>query len=168
MPESESTGTGKWAQPGVPHKGWSCIGIDDLGEPSATCEMCERQEIRCVHTMRHPDYPDQLECGWVCAGHMEQDLVGAQSRESRLRNAASRRKRWLSRKWKTSAKGNPHLSAGGFHVTVYPSRLQHWAFHLTRGEEKWASVRWYLTEDRTKLAVFDMMVGLAKEWATDA
>jgi len=41
--------TGKWSQAGVPHRGWTCVDIDDLGEPSATCEMCETQEIRYVH-----------------------------------------------------------------------------------------------------------------------
>jgi hypothetical protein len=35
--------TGKWALPGVPHKGWTCASIDDLGEPSHVCEMCEVQ-----------------------------------------------------------------------------------------------------------------------------
>jgi hypothetical protein len=158
----ETIGFGKWARAGVPKKGWSCIGIDDLGEPSAICEMCEHQEIRYVHTMRHPDYPDQLECGCVCAGHMEQDLIGARSREQRLKNGATRRKRWLVRKWKTSAKGNPYLKTGGFHIVVYPSRLQHWCFRLTRGQEEWASTRWYASEDRAKLAAFDAMIGLAK------
>jgi hypothetical protein len=157
----ESTGTGKWAQPGVPHKGWRCIGIDDLGEPSTTCEMCEVQEIRYVHTLEHPNYPQRLDCGCVCAGHMTEDLVGAKEREGRLKNAASRRKRWLSRKWKASAKGNPHLKAGDFHVVVYPSRLQHWGFRLMRGQETWASTRWYASEDRAKLAAFDAMIGLA-------
>ena len=41
-------GTGKWSQAGVPHKGWIWVDIEDLGEPSATCEMCETQEIRYV------------------------------------------------------------------------------------------------------------------------
>ena len=44
---------GKWNQSRVPHKGWSCVGFEDLGEPSTICEMCEHQEIRYVHTMRH-------------------------------------------------------------------------------------------------------------------
>jgi hypothetical protein len=42
---------GKWSQPGVPHKGWVCVDIEDLGEPSLTCEMCESQNIRYVHYM---------------------------------------------------------------------------------------------------------------------
>lgn len=50
-------GRGKWSQRDVPHKGWTCVRVDDLGEPSVTCEMCEFQAIRYVHHMSHPEYP---------------------------------------------------------------------------------------------------------------
>lgn len=43
---------GKWSQQGVPKKGWTCIGFEDLGEPSTQCEMCENQDIRYVHRIR--------------------------------------------------------------------------------------------------------------------
>jgi hypothetical protein len=43
---------GKWSQAGVPHRGWSCVGVEDLGAPEATCEMCETQKIRYVHPVR--------------------------------------------------------------------------------------------------------------------
>lgn len=54
---------GKWSVPGVPHKGWTCIDIEDLGAPDAICEMCERQDIRYVHTIQNPDYAGTLHCG---------------------------------------------------------------------------------------------------------
>jgi hypothetical protein len=38
--------TGKWIQPGVPHKGWTCVDIEDLDAPDSICEMCEVQEER--------------------------------------------------------------------------------------------------------------------------
>jgi hypothetical protein len=90
---------GKWSQPGVPHRGWTCEGVEDLGEPDAICEMCERQEIRYVHTMVHPEYPDKLACGCVCAGHMERGaadddiallVAAAREREAPLRSLAAR------------------------------------------------------------------------------
>jgi hypothetical protein len=31
--DSHIKGTGKWREPGVPHKGWACSHIEDLGEP---------------------------------------------------------------------------------------------------------------------------------------
>src|SRR6266478_9519945 len=89
-------GMGKWGMPNVPHKGWSCDGLEDLGEPSHLCEMCETMWVRYVHTMRHKDYPEQLEVGGVCAGHMEENL-----KAPKLRNlAAARCPGWLEgSKW---------------------------------------------------------------------
>ncbi len=60
---------GKWAEAGVPHKGWTCVGVHDLEQERQTCEMCEGQVIRYVHAMEHPEYPGTLSVGCVCAGH---------------------------------------------------------------------------------------------------
>jgi hypothetical protein len=35
-----------WDQSGVPHRGWNCIQVDDLGEPSATRQMCGQEHSR--------------------------------------------------------------------------------------------------------------------------
>ncbi len=118
--EGPAGGWGKWSDAGVPHKGWTCVDFEDLGEPDLVCEMCERQEIRYVHYMEHPDYPERLACGCICAGHMEEDLVGARRRETRAQSAAQRRGRWLTRKgWRRSAKGNVHIGVDGYHITVF-------------------------------------------------
>jgi hypothetical protein len=69
----------KWSESGVPHKGWTCVHIEDLEEPDITCEMCESQNVRYVHHMQHQIYPDILKVGCVCAGHL---------------NAASNRGKW--------------------------------------------------------------------------
>ena len=90
MGVSEHTQRGKWSQPGVPQRGWTCVDVDDLGEPSQLCEMCESVDIRFLHHMQHPDYSDILAVGCVCAEHMEQDYVRPKEREKRLRSAASR------------------------------------------------------------------------------
>src|SRR4051794_9059202 len=102
--------TGKWAQAGVPHRGWTCVYVEDLGEPSATCEMCEQQEIRYAHHMEHPQYSGTLVVGCVCAEHMESDLVAPKRREQQLKSASARRTRWLTRRWRTSAKGNAFIN----------------------------------------------------------
>jgi hypothetical protein len=60
------TSLGKWSEPGVPHRGWTCTGVTDLEEPAATCEMCETAAIRYVHHMEHADYPGGLGVG--CTG----------------------------------------------------------------------------------------------------
>lgn len=110
---------GKWSAAGVPHKGWHCVDIEDLGEPKSVCEMCESQMIRFVHHMEHSDYVDGLAVGCFCAGHMEGSLAAARSREASMRARAAKRTRWISRAWKTSAKGNPTIKADGFRVTIY-------------------------------------------------
>ncbi len=56
---------GKWSVPGIPHKGWHCVDIEDLGSPQETCEMCESMSIRYAHRMEHPDYPGSLLVGCV-------------------------------------------------------------------------------------------------------
>jgi hypothetical protein len=151
--------TGKWAQAGVPHKGWACLDIEDAGEPNFVCEMCEAVHIRFIHSMAHPDYPNAPRVGCVCAGHMEEDPVGARKREFDFRSNLARRARWLSRKWRRSRAGNPYLNANGFNVVVFPMRGGYDALV----EHRWSdwqrlSQRVYPTETEAALAAFDAMV----------
>jgi hypothetical protein len=150
---------GKWSQSGVPKKGWSCIGVEDLGEPEAVCEMCEVQEIRYVHTMTHPDYPAELHVGCVCATKMENDYVRPRLREKALRSAAARKKRWLSRKWQTSARGNSYINTDGFNIVIRANRDGSWGGRIEeRASGRFvASKKRYPTEDAAKLAAFDVM-----------
>lgn len=158
MTETTVRMTGKWSEPGVPHKGWSCIDIEDLGEPSAICEMCESQEIRYVHHMQHPHYSDILGCGCVCAGHMEGDYEGARQREQVLRNASARRRKWLTRDWRVSRNGNPFLNVDGYNVVVYPAG-QGWGFRVSNRatDKSVVSRRVLATMDVARLRSFDAM-----------
>jgi hypothetical protein len=156
--------TGKWAQAGVPHKGWACQDIEDAGGPDFTCEMCEVSRVRFIHSMSHPDYPDQLRCGCVCSGNMEGDPAGAAKREFDFKSSRARRARWLSRKWRRSRAGNPYLNTGGFNVVIFP----HGGGYGARVEHRWTawqrlSQRVYPTESQAKLAAFDVLI--AKESA---
>lgn len=158
-----SRGTGKWAQAGVPHRGWTCIGIEDLGEPSAICEMCETQEIRFVHYMTHPDCTAEIAAGCICAGRMEENYEGARNREAILRSAAGKKRRWLDRKWKVSRAGNPYINANGYNVVVFPTgtpTTPSWGFRVTNQEtESYVTSRKLLpTEDAAKLRAFDAIV----------
>jgi len=74
-------GFGKWSQAGVPHKGWICVAMEDQGDDWKLCEMCEHVDVRFVHVMTHPDWEGDLRVGCICAGNMEQDVVGAELRE---------------------------------------------------------------------------------------
>lgn len=149
---------GKWSEPGVPHKGWSCVDIEDLEKPSLTCEMCESQTIRYVHYMSHPEYSEELKVGSICAGHMEQDLQSAKKRDDFLKSRASKRKRWLSRNWKTSKKGNDYLKVDGYLVTVY-FKNGNWVGYIKEidGDYEITSRKKYDSSDKIKLACFDMV-----------
>lgn len=158
-------GHGKWSQPGVPHRGWACVGIEDLGEPSATCEMCETQEIRYVHYMHHTDYVDDLACGCICAGNMEGDIVGADRRDKRMRSAARRRAAWPDRSgWHESQNGNLTIRANGFRVTVFlkNGRFSALVKDVAEDDTKWAR-RTYPTVRAAQLAAFDQMIWMEEQ-----
>lgn len=122
----EHTHRGKWSRPGIPHRGWTCVDVDDLGTPSQLCEMCESVDIRFVHLMQHPEHPDLLAVGCVCAEHMEEDYARPRAREKRLRSAASRRRTWARRQWRVSERGNSYLNTEGFNLSIFP-RGAYWA-----------------------------------------
>jgi hypothetical protein len=155
-------GFGKWSMHGVPHKGWTCVDIEDLGAPEAVCEMCERQDIRYVHAMQHPDFPEILHCGCICAGHMEQDVERARRREASMKNAARRRAGWPDRKaWRRSRQGNLVISERGFHVTIF-ERDGGWYGLIQRPSTgyKRFSKRTYASERGAQLASFDAILFL--------
>jgi hypothetical protein len=151
--------TGKWTQAGIPHKGWFNVGIEDVGAAHETCQMCEVVEIRFVHLMRHPDYPQDLRVGCVCAEHMETDRQAARSRERWKRNEAQRRANWLKRTWRISQRGNEFLNVDNFNVTVFQRPDQHWGgriLHKPTGTKR-ASQLPYRSKNEAKLAAFDKL-----------
>lgn len=64
--------------------------------------MCKTQDIQYVHMMEHPDYPEQLHVGCICAEHMEEDYMRPKEREKRLQRVARRRPAWARREWQMS------------------------------------------------------------------
>jgi len=115
-----------WKDPSFPQTGWICTGIEDLGAPTAVCEMCGFQIIRYVHYMYHPQ-AGTLGCGCVCAGRLEGDLANARAREAALRSRTQRKLTFRKRTWKRSAKGSEYLTYKQ-HLIV----LLHW-----RNPEQW-------------------------------
>jgi hypothetical protein len=154
---------GKWSKRGVPHRGWVCVGIENLGEPKTVCQMCESQPIRYVHHMRHCEYPDILSVGCVCAGNMEGNIKAARKRESVMQSRAGKRKRWLTRKWRVSAKENPWIRTDGYRI-IMRRRGAGWAWAYTISAEDYDLVLHsrtnYASLDRAKLAAFDHLTRL--------
>ena len=161
------TTKGKWSKAGVPHKVWSCIGIEDLEEPAQYCEMCESVEIRYVHYMEHPDYPETLGVGCICAEHMEDDYVNPRLREKKLHTKARRRKTWAKRQWRTSVQGNSYLNTEGFNITVFTTRDrkgQYWGMRVTNRNNNASQFghRRHPTEESAKKSALDALL-----WAKD-
>lgn len=151
--------SGKWDKRGIPHKGWRCTFIVDLGgdrKPGEkieyeTCSMCGQEKIRYVHYMEHSDYPDTLRVGCICAAKMEGNYLAAKDRERVARNRASRRARWLSRKWRLSSKGNEYLNLNEGNIGVYRTKYGKWGFWINRKFYK----EYYTRKDDAKMALFD-------------
>jgi hypothetical protein len=157
--------TDKWAQQGVPHKGWENTGVYDLGADRMTCEMCEAREIRYAHHMSHPAYPNELVVGCHCAEVMEEDYVGPKRREGALINAAKRRANWLQGNWRPSQKGNDFLRTDGFVLTVFPKGNGWSGSVIRRDPERKAFLhRVHPTEDAAKLALFDALIYVKNRW----
>lgn len=157
-----ASGRGKWSRPAVPHKGWQCVDCYDVyerGGTPETCEMCETQRIRYVHLMRHPDYPETLRCGCVCAGHMADEPARARNREAGVRTRAARRARFPDRAgWKISPRGTPHIRVEGCHLMVVRRR----GGFAVGATPPWASEpvwgrKTYPTERAARLAAFDAL-----------
>ncbi len=177
---SDHTYHGKWSQPGVAHHGWTCIGMEDLGSPSATCEMCESVTIRYVHTMQHPEYPYPLGVGCVCAENMEEDYVNPRLREKTLKTTA-RKTRERERKererlhweeferqrkeepleWRTSSKGNPYANIGFYNVAVFPT-AERWSLRVALADKAIFFDSAFATKEDAKKAA-KSAVALAKE-----
>lgn len=114
-----------WKRDDVPHSGWHCVDVIDLGEPVGICQMCGYQIIRYAHQMEHPDY-GHLSVGCVCAGRMEGDVEAAKHREKEFRNKQARRLRFFQRKWKQSKKGNEYLKIEDHVIVLYRQGKNQW------------------------------------------
>lgn len=164
-----------WNTAGIPHKGWWCVEVIDLradGTPSeetdyAVCQMCGNERIRFVHVMAHPDLSERFDVGCVCAEKMSDDYEGPKKKESRLRNRAVRRARWLQRAWRISAKGNSFLNLENYNLVVYPTKTQRWGYKI--GDR--FSQKTYETVNEAKLALFDDFWSVTQEnesmWSSD-
>lgn len=120
--------------------------------------MCEVMVIRYVHYMQHPDYPERLGCGCICAGHMEDDYENAQSRERWMHNVNARRKNWLTRAWRISRNGNSFLNVDGYNIVVFESG-NGWGYRIAReGTDAVFADRRFRAKKDAQLAAFDKFV----------
>ncbi len=97
------------SQPGVPHKGWTDEGVEDLKALVGVCEWCGTS-FRHEHTMSHEDYRS-IKVGFSCAEKLSEDYTNKEtghiSRPDRLErdvvNARSRAERAEQRRLEKEA-----------------------------------------------------------------
>lgn len=149
-----------WKREDVPHSGWNCVGVEDLGGPVGICQMCGYQIIRYAHQMEHPKYRS-LSVGCVCAGRMEGDVAEAKRREADFKNKQSRRVNFFKRKWKRSRKGYEYLKIDDHIIVLLESfkasrdgkRESFWKFSIDNLIYETA----YATRERAVAAAFDAL-----------
>ncbi len=143
-----------WKRDDVPHDGWSCVDIIDLGEPVGVCRMCGYQIIRYVHVMEHPNFPRKIGAGCICAGRMEGDVERAKERESVFKNRLGRKETFLSMKLKKSKNGNEYFKYKGEIVTVLADRFKKGQYKAVYGGNYTNS---YAKKEDALLEVFEMI-----------
>jgi hypothetical protein len=161
------------AETGILTQGWTCTDLEDLGACVATCENCGKERIRYVHHMQHPERPEPLAVGCICAGYLTGDYAGAIRRERRAKDRARRLKRahsrdevsrYLRRNWDLSENGNPCLKTCGFILVVF-HRDHAWSgvvIDTLTDERRFA--RWTFPDEETaKRAAIKGMLRMKKE-----
>lgn len=123
-PPSDPGETNLWKRDDVPHEGWTCVDVIDLGAPVGTCRMCNNQIIRYVHVMRHPSYPRTIGAGCICAGRMEGNPDAARERENAFKNRLARRETFFALPRKKSRNGNEYVKYHGEIITLYPDKFR--------------------------------------------
>lgn len=113
-----------WKRDDVPHEGWECEAIYDLGAPVGVCRMCGHQIIRYVHVMRHPSYPRKIGAGCICAGRMEGNAERARERENAFKNRQSRMETFLRLPLKRSRNGNEYVKYKNEIITILPDKFK--------------------------------------------
>lgn len=113
-----------WKRNDVPHEGWECEAIYDLGAPVGVCRMCGHQIIRYVHVMRHPSYPRKIGAGCICAGKMEGNAERARERETAFKNRQSRMETFLKVPLKRSRNGNEYIKYKNEIITILPDKFK--------------------------------------------
>lgn len=153
--------TGLWAKPGVPHKGWLCVDVYDVLANGAsaeeadypTCEMCGKEKIRYVHVVEHNNFPRRLSVGCVCAEKLSGDCVNPRRQEAKLKRKASRKGKWLTRKWSSSKAGNEYIKTDGHYLVVFPDNYRSgmWKYRI----DNQLGSKSYQTSEQAKLALFE-------------
>lgn len=163
----------RWDNPDMPHKGWTCIGMEDLGEfvdqgeiEYESCEMCGKEKIRYVHIMDHKEY-GTIRVGSSCAAKMEEDYVKSGQRDDECKKRAARRSNFLKQRWHARENGNFTLKYKGDIITIIKSKFGHSYGVIFKGSFVWEyKGRKNMNLDIAKRAAFDLFDSLHEPKST--
>ena len=124
---------------GFSETGWRCVGITDMGSPSAKCQLCERQIVRYVHHMESKN-GERLDVGCVCAGKLEGNLEKAKDRERDFKSKQSRQVAFMQTKLSKSKNGNLYLKINGHVLVLLEDRYHNncWRYAIDGDFSKYA------------------------------
>lgn len=106
--------------------------------------------------MSHPDYPEILRVGCVCAEKMTDDYITHRDHERELRNRANRRENFLKQEWYQDYKGNYRLNYRGYRLMAMHKENGVWGVVLN-GKWIWKyKNRWIFDFETLKLVAFEL------------
>lgn len=156
----------QWKKPGVPHKGWTEIGIVDLGEKAMPgdeieyeqCEMCGQDKIRYVHILTHPEYEGTIQVGCDCAMRMTEGYFHSDRKERELRNRVNRKRNFMKQEWRINSKtGNLVLRYKGENITIMRSQFGEGWGVIFKGESLWKyDGKKIMDLEEAKIAAFNL------------
>ena len=147
-------GENLWKRDDVPHSGWYCTGMIDLGAPVGVCRMCGHQIIRYVHVMKHDNFYRTIGAGCVCAAKMEGEGSIARKRESEFKKRSSRKATFLKAKLRQSRAGNEYVRYKGNIITVMQDKFNK-GNYVSVVNDKFS--RSYPTKQEALLEAFDRL-----------
>jgi len=130
-----------YKQPGLPQKGWNLVTVEDNEDLSDNCHMCGT-DIRYVHFLRHPDYPEEIGVGCICAEKLTEDYVRPRKLQKALEAKDRRIARYRKKKWEVNEKGNFTLKYKSCRITVFQNRFGTikgtWGFYVDGCKRQWS------------------------------
>lgn len=91
--------------PDFPLTKWNHIKVEDLGDKKERCPCCRRQTFRYGHILEHPDWPDPIRVGCVCACKLTTDSVIPKARLKAAMARSNRLLRFLDNGWEVDRPG---------------------------------------------------------------
>ena len=74
----------------LPESGWDCVHVEDYGEATQHCEMCDNERVRSVHVMQHSELPLTARMGRAVSARYAGDPALPKLREKNLKNRLKR------------------------------------------------------------------------------